>query len=123
MGIFRVNSGDIGIGRLVTGKNKKNVLRQCRLFKNHLGVLIWDDVKSGNVYSRSEDEYKCYIDEFVELKSINPDIVYYKKSELKKLANEIDKLNYKNNNYEEGLENNPQAKEKAHSLIKSLKTK
>lgn len=123
MGIFRVYSGDLGIGRLVIEKNKKIVIRQCRLFRRRLGVFIWDDVRSGKAYGCYKDEYNYYIDEFVNLKSINPDILYYKKSELKKLANEIEKLNYKNNNYKEGLENNPQAKERAHTLIKSLKTK
>lgn len=125
MGIFKLYSGDLAIGRLVTGKNCKKVVRQCRLFRHHANALIWEDIKSGNLYARGEeiDSNKIYIEELVQLKDINCDICYYKKSQLKQLANEIDKLNYKNNDYAEKLENHPNARLNAHALIKTLTTK
>ena len=127
MGLIKINANMLAIGTIAKkGNNEFIVVRKNRLFKKMNRNICddhWKDVKNNSIYNYYDTYRRNSIIDLELLSEIKNDNGNLKISrfKLKKLAKEIDKFNYEDNNPNNKLTNTDESTKKVHEYIKKLR--
>ena len=128
MGLIRININEYAIGSIALKNNGKLViLRKNRLFKRMRDPLSkkyngeWKDIKSRDIFNIYHISSNFTAINFEPVSNINGNIRYINRFRERKIAKEINKCNYMNNDINSFVEDDEVSTSKAYQYIKKLR--